>query len=112
MPPPPTAKRHPAGEADGGSDGDAGRVGQPRSSLAAAGGADHDREAPGKTFDFERILEDFVLLTFLARPTIAASGPFPSAHWSNRQSTLLQLQSLGFGGFPHSFQPGRHMCRA
>ena len=77
---PRTAKRHQAaGEADGDSDGDAGREGQPRSSLGAAGGADRDREASGKTFDFERILEDFVLLTFLARPAIAAYGHFPSA---------------------------------
>lgn len=77
MPPPPVAKRDPAGEADGDSDGDAGREGQPRSSLGAAGGADRDREASGKTFDFERILEDFVLLTFLARPAIAAYSQLP-----------------------------------
>ena len=64
LPPPPQLKRSPSGEADkdGSEAGDS-----PASNPGAADAGERDSAAPGEQFDFERILEDFVLLTFLVR---------------------------------------------
>ena len=63
-PPPPQLQPSTTGEADKeNSEVDGSSASSPR----AANGKEQASEASGKKFDFERILEDFVLLTFLVR---------------------------------------------
>lgn len=61
-PPPPQLQPSTSGEADKeNTEAD----GSSASSPCASNGKEQASEASGKKFDFERILEDFVLLTFL-----------------------------------------------
>ena len=88
-PPPPQLQPSASGEADKeNSEVD----GSSASSPAAANGKEQASEPPGKKFDFERILEDFVLLTFLVRawqepchlpPELCLSESLPAALHNN-----------------------------
>jgi hypothetical protein len=66
--PPPMHRASPDAEAGSGAEGDEGGSAARAQSAAGAGRDDGQAAPSGQAgFDFERILEDFVLLTFLVR---------------------------------------------